>query len=321
MALVNDLSNSGFEDATDWVFGGNPASGYSSVEVYEGSQSDRIVAASALSPPNNLSFGYQTVDFSDEAERSINLWVNGDDADDSGGTDKHYLRLEWRKTPASVPIIIAQIRPGDVGSGWRLWTVGNFTPTGGTATSQFYIRNSISVGMFSIIAGSWYVDNVFCGRDIPAPEADVAFTKSLRDALVLDLQAINTTDGYDTAVAEVSAQPKPIAELSKPFIQFIPGSSGDSDIAALGNQSIESQQNFTLQIGVRAGDLDAIDNLTDDVRNCIERDAGNLKTLANVYGVIVTSWDEIVTDRHSSGDIYLRTLTVTVRYAYRNGSA
>jgi hypothetical protein len=151
-------------------------------------------------------------------------------------------------------------------------------------------------------------------------EEPAVITRSLREALLADLQQITIANGFKNTLADVTKYPKPIREMKAPCVSITEGGSGEAEIETIGNRQGLATQSFNLIAAVRSMDgPEAMDDLLDDIRNAIERTSSNLFDLAIV--ATVDSWGEILTDRDVQGQVYWRPVTVRCEYAYNRGTA
>lgn len=146
-------------------------------------------------------------------------------------------------------------------------------------------------------------------------------TKTLRDALMLDLADITVANGFNTTIATSSVTSVRHDEVTKPAAAITAGAGGDSELDALTNLRGLATQSFTVELFTDGATAEAdMDDFTDDVRDAVERSAGNLQTTANVEMVAATSWTEPRKEVFNDGLTWVREVTVEVRYLYTRGS-
>ena len=151
---------------------------------------------------------------------------------------------------------------------------------------------------------------------------EMAITRSIKNALVSDLEHITEANGYSKTLAEAGLEPKDWDEAKYPAVYVIPDAGGSSELETLTNLKGEAEQAFTLQLVLKSANPNTdMDNFLDDVRNAIERSAGNLNTLAGVEFAGITEWSEVLTVRDEDYGLYYREATLTVRYLYTRGGA
>jgi hypothetical protein len=153
-------------------------------------------------------------------------------------------------------------------------------------------------------------------------EEDVAILRQLRFALAQDLQHISTANGYSMDVETVAAKPINVRENNKPAV-FISGGAGDSDRETISNMRRVATHRFDVILAVATTPsdegIDRLDDLTDDIRNCVERDAGTLRAQAGMAGVETIR--EIPIEDDIAAGLYLRNVTVLCEYMYNSGAA
>ena len=149
-------------------------------------------------------------------------------------------------------------------------------------------------------------------------------TRTIRDAIVTDLQTITTANGYATTVRQVYTEPVGIEAHVFPFLELRPSEGGSSDSTELGSRGGESAQAFTVMGGIDSSTpLDDLMDLLDDVRNSIEKSTSTVCVLTDppVIQATVQDWqlgpagDEVaIGEREFTADIF-------VTYSYVRGSA
>ena len=164
------------------------------------------------------------------------------------------------------------------------------------------------------LLSSWLVDDV---EVIVVP-----ITKTIRDALISDLQQISTANGYGTDLVEVGTEPKPMSEARPPAVYLVPGQGGTAELETLSNMQGAAIQRITLDLLVRSATPhdDAV-VLLDDVRNAIERSDGATLAVNGVESVQVVEWSEVMTSEDVGNAWGLVNVTVEVAYVYSRGSA
>jgi hypothetical protein len=146
-------------------------------------------------------------------------------------------------------------------------------------------------------------------------------TARIRDALMSDIAEITAVNGFSKTLAESGRLPKRPEEAALPAVFLEDGGGGTSELDTLSNAQGSSEQQFNLLAVVSAVDetgLEDIEDLTRDIRNVVERPAGNLQALGDV---VASGWSSIVTEQVVSNGIYLRHIQVVVQYNYQRGSA
>lgn len=162
--------------------------------------------------------------------------------------------------------------------------------------------------------GQWLADD--------AGVYEMAITRSIKSALVSDLEHITEANGYSKTLAEAGLDPKDWDEAKYPAVYVIPDAGGSSELETLSNLKGEAEQAFTLQLVLKSNTPNTdMDNFLDDVRNAVERSAGNLNALAGVEFAGITEWSEVLTVRDEDFGLYYREATLTVRYLYDRGGA
>ncbi len=146
-------------------------------------------------------------------------------------------------------------------------------------------------------------------------------TRTLRDALMTDLNAITVVNGFNTDIASVSRVSVRHSEVDKPALAINAGPGGISELETLTNLRGLATQQFIVSIFTQGDTAETdLDDLTDDVRDAVERTTGTLQLTANVEMVAATEWSEDRTEEGVDGLTHVRELTVDVRYLYTRGS-
>ncbi len=149
-------------------------------------------------------------------------------------------------------------------------------------------------------------------------------TKLLRDAIVVDLRAITTGNGFEVTVQKVYEEPIGIEKRIFPFLELRPDEGGSSESTELGSRGGESIQSFRVLGGTKSGaPLSDVMALFDSVRNAIEKPTSTVCTLASpkVITASIRDWqigptgDEVsIGEREFTADIF-------ITYSYVRGSA
>jgi len=150
----------------------------------------------------------------------------------------------------------------------------------------------------------------------------VPITKTIRDAIVSDLQDISTANGYETDLVEVGTEPKRREEVRVPAVYLVPEQGGVAELETLSNGQGEAIQRIAVDCLVRSSTPhdDAI-KLLDDVRNAVERSDGATLAVNGVESVQVVEWSEVMTSEDVGDQWGIITATIEVAYVYSRGSA
>ena len=136
-----------------------------------------------------------------------------------------------------------------------------------------------------------------------------------------DLDAITVVNGFNTTIAQTRRTPKRHDDISKPGAAITAGEGGTGELESLTNLRGLATQHFAVSLFVDGATAETdMDDFSDDVRNAVERSAGNLQTAANVEMVAATGWTEPRTEGADDGLTRVREVTVEVRYIYTRGS-
>ena len=194
---------------------------------------------------------------------------------------------------------------------WAGLGLGSFIATDPLTMLQAILLDAGAV----TIDQRWLVDSVVVVEY-------AVITKAVTDAVKADLGHISVANGYDTDVAVLTTADEDITKVATPGIVWRPAGSGDSNPDHLTNRTSRAVQRF--DVALSALSLDALNNLLDDVRNCIERNTagaftGSTMTLATpkVMTAAVTSWDAA----EYAGDRWIMKCNVEVVYDFARGSA
>jgi hypothetical protein len=151
----------------------------------------------------------------------------------------------------------------------------------------------------------------------------MSVTDTLRDALIADI-----TDYTSYSLRPRSIERIPVDEsvLRKPAVMAYTGAGGRAIRETLGPGKNLVTQEFDLLVFVDGKDpVQELDNLTDDIRNLLERTAGTLISSQSsnhgVEDVNVIAWSEPLTGEGIADGVYFRKITVEVTYVYVRGSA
>lgn len=147
----------------------------------------------------------------------------------------------------------------------------------------------------------------------------MAKTAELRAALIEDLADISTANGFSVTLTEVGTEPKVVSEVSAPAVWVSAGAGATADISQLGNVTGTAAQSFALEL--LAGSKTELDNLTDDVRNAIERSTSAIGNVSGVEYWGVSEWTDPMTSEDVAQRKWVRGATVTVRYLFTRGAA
>lgn len=144
-------------------------------------------------------------------------------------------------------------------------------------------------------------------------------TKSIRDALVADLNAVSS-------IARVTTEPvhqEAVKDSELPLAALVPEEGGTSEREELGAaaRTIGARQVFGVQLWVKSETPhdDAV-NLLDDVRNQIENSTSNLCAVAEVYQVTVLDWTNVLTTEEGAHFWHAVEVGIEVLYAYQVGN-
>jgi len=150
----------------------------------------------------------------------------------------------------------------------------------------------------------------------------VPITKTIRDAIVSDLQDISTANGYETDLVEVGTEPKRREEVRAPAVYLVPEQGGVAELETLSNGQGAAIQRIAVDCFVRSSTPhdDAI-KLLDDVRNAVERSDGATLAVNGVESVQVVEWSEVMTSEDVGDQWGIITATIEVAYVYSRGSA
>ena len=146
----------------------------------------------------------------------------------------------------------------------------------------------------------------------------MAFTTSLRDAIIADLVASG-----EFAVGQVFKEPEDVEKTSPPCVFVIPGGGGQTDPNAFSTERVgDSTQEFTLQLVVKSSTPHTtVMDLLDAVRNEIEVKASNTNSVSNVDYADVSEWEEVfVTTSDMRNQLAVLQCTVFIAYKYAKGT-
>lgn len=152
----------------------------------------------------------------------------------------------------------------------------------------------------------------------------MSVTKSIRDAIVTDLETIQTTNDYALTVKKVYPEPTGIEKRIFPFLELRPDEGGSSESTELGSRGGESAQIFSVLGGVASGaPMTDVMALFDDVRNAIEKPTSSILALSspNVITATVADWQIGPTGEDVSPGLREFTADIAITYSYTRGSA
>ncbi len=216
------------------------------------------------------------------------------------------------KNPSTAALAdLVTLDHADAISGWQEMTA-IFTATG--ASVEIWLANGYDADSDPLSTNAWLFDDL--------EFIEMAKTAQIKAALVDDLEQISTANGYTFTVAEVGTEPKRVDEARFPGLYLIPGAGGSANIEELGNRAGYATQRYGVQLFVRSTTPNTdMDNLLDDVRNAVERSAGNLMGISGVEYAGVSQWSEVVTEGDINEHVYYRELVVEIRYEFTRGAA
>jgi hypothetical protein len=149
----------------------------------------------------------------------------------------------------------------------------------------------------------------------------MAKTKTLRDALKSDLEAINGTGIFTTTVATVGTEPVNVDTVAPPAAFLIPDRSGEGTPADVSDRVGKAVQLFTVQLYLQT-ETPNVDMLAflDDVRNAVERSTANIGAVAGVEWAGASNWSEVLTTEDLAVQRAFAEITVSVSYFYTRGA-
>lgn len=245
-------------------------------------------------------------DFDVEAGVEITLTFYAKYADLVGDDTKLDISVQHKDAGGSWVDAITEKTLDEFTDGWVEYSA-TFTPAG--AVDAIKIIGSGDAGGSGDSANA-YIDTLIYpqlgGR-----------TKTLRDALIADMQRIKAYDGFYTTVRDVHREPPPWQEMRKPCISVFATSHGSTESDSTCYR--KASHDFAI-MAVINGDVDAIDNFMDDIRNAVEHPDSNLNVATPDGEVAVTDWSEPEMDEDIKRDTYVRTAIVSVVYYYTEGA-
>ena len=306
--MPNYIGNPGFEAAVaPWQLSALRAEIQSAV-VHDGAKALRLDVSftgfGGVLGSNALQSFYHNA-----APHSLKLWVNPDSALSGAATNQTL-------TVILDAVVIANWRKSDLPAGWSQQVIA--LPSQPFPVTLNLIAGGTGAGTG---IGSWYVDDLFYGTT--DEEDRVAFTKSIREAIITDLNVIDGTGIYTTNLAQVLREPTVLDRIVTPAAAVF-GASGSSQIDEISNNRRLSQQTYTVQLLVRGTDPHGqAENLLDDVRNAIERDGAAVaavsSTYAKVWRVNVSEWRESYTSEDVHDLYAIHEVDVSVEYMHVSG--
>lgn len=303
--MANRIANPSFEiESPDpWAYENNAAR--SDDRATDGAWSGRVPSIATLVPGAEGGKASQSFTFAaiEKYTLTARVWV---DSQPSPARTLTFTVEQGGDDVVALVVSTDDLTPND----WNDVETPLFVPQIGAATLT--IEGSVYVGFGALV--NFYVDEVV------VEEAQMV-TKTLRGALLLDLQSISgivTTDKNPLDLKEAFER--------APFAFISEAGSGEASPETLSNMRGEAVQTFTVVMGVktRTDTLDALDDLLDDLRNSVERDAGNLRAAVIANGgveiVIVANWSDVNPGETIGEGRLFRTATVTAQYLYERGA-
>ena len=306
--MANVISNPSFETSASWSFNAQAARTTDAANTGSYSVGLLVLPAGGFGGWN-VGSAIQSFPTTSGIDYAITLYANGDLGEDTGlnvlvdptGTGTAYDALG--------PLTI----PG--GAGWHFIEVGTFQAAASTALIEITPVSGTEIAL-------WYVDDV----SVEAVTT-VAISKAIRSAIVSDLNAIDGSGDFVSTLASVNREPQDWRTIATPGV-FITGGSGSrpgrTDMEAFSPNEGVTENEFQLQLVVKSTTPNQdTDDLLDDIRNAVERNASNL------YGVntsnykvseVACDWSELE-PLDQDDDYYFRGVVVKVKYYYKRGSA
>lgn len=286
--MSNLVANAGFERDEGWTFTG--LSNYTTDDMHGEHRSLFMAASVSFTGSRTEGDARQFVSVPLPGTYVISAWVKHA----SGGVEPGVLTLSF--SGDTLESRTYDTTPVD----WHEW-VQFVNASAGTS----------AIAIHSSGVGTWYVDDVRVEY--------MAKTAELRAALVEDLADISTGNGFSVTLTEVGTDPKVVSEVAAPAVWVSAGAGATADVSQLGNVTGTAAQSFALEL--LAGSKTELDNLTDDVRNAIERSTSALGNVSGVEYWGVSEWTEPMTSEDVAQRKWVRGATVTVRYLFTRGAA
>ena len=182
---------------------------------------------------------------------------------------------------------------------------------GETITLLIMVNDDVPAGHSYAAGAVWHVDDVGV--------TDMALTQLLEADLLADLANISVANGFDTDVAEVSADPLDAQHATMPSVELNPDEGGDAEVSELGDRAAAAEQQWTLRLLVAGATHRAdIQNLLDDVRNTVA--TGTLSQRSGVESAKVATWDAPLLEESIGEQRASMRAVVRARYNYLRGA-
>lgn len=308
--MPNALTDGGFEVSglPDWSLTG-PAAQVAS-PVHGGENALRLRALNGFGGATQ-SRADQVVSVVPETAYPFSVWVYPTGSNNAGMRLRLYVDGALHAEVAKTAL---------VADTWQQWSPPDVS-VGAAVSITLSLRAVYVGGGIEILSTDFVLDDAEL-----VEAAAVAVTKAIRDALVVDMAAIDGTGIFVTTIAAAYKQPLALAERATPSSALVPNQGGQADNATIDGRRGEAAQVYTAEIVVKSSTpLDDVMDYLDDLRNAVERPTSSTRAASGdnwkVERVQVVEWEPVMTGADIANGYGIYHAQIEATYIYERGNA